>query len=180
MCWLDIKYSHKLIATADKIVYKLVLNADVNYCISLIRLFPYFTGQVKEPVKLVIHSTNWRLLAIFEGYHSYTDISNIYIDALGFNFFSKDFKHTIDYQHLPEIMYLAKFIIPKGNEYYVNKCGEVVSSSIKYTGEYQLIYSNPLSFNNSRKYDKIKSRQFRLVNSCFRFLDTRFGTSSIS
>ena len=37
---------------------------------------------------------------------------------------------------LNNVYSIATFIIPKGSEYYENRAGEIVSSSIIYTGKY--------------------------------------------
>lgn len=176
---MTIKDVPKLIANKDRVVYKLVLLADADCCLSLIRLFPYFTEQEKEPVKLVIHSNKWRLMAIFEGYHSYTRIDNSYVHKSGF-FQVNGVSYQLNPKQLNQDIYIAKFVIPKGSEYYVNACGEVVSNSIKYTGEFQLVYKNPYFVNNIKRYDKIKLRRSEIINPSFRLLGTRFSSSSIS
>ena len=44
-------------------------------------------------------------------------------------------KFVVDIR-LDNIYSIATFIIPKGSEYYENRAGEIVSSSIIYTGKY--------------------------------------------
>ena len=73
---------------------------------------------------------------IYKGYHSYKSIS------LPFNELGTSFRNILVGTIIKERIsicnsyYIATFIIPKGSEYYENKCGEIVSSSIIYTGKY--------------------------------------------
>ena len=81
---------------------------------------------------------------IYEGYHSYKDIAMPYSDL-------RPYYRTIYLGKIAEdirlnnVYSIATFIIPKGSEYYENKAGEIVSSSIIYTGKY-------VKIGNSEKY----------------------------
>lgn len=97
-----------------------------------------YNTSVQPTIKLEV-SLPFRL--IHRGYHSYTGVNYIKEKdntvSLKFSDPSSDpasvlFSDTLEY-------YLAKFIIPKGSVYYKNVLDHVVSSSIRYTGEYYKI-----------------------------------------
>ena len=72
---------------------------------------------------------------IYEGYHSYKDIAMPYSDLRPYHRTIYLGKFAVDIR-LNNIYSIATFIIPKGSEYYENRTGEIVSSSIIYTGKY--------------------------------------------
>lgn len=129
MCWVEFKSRCKGLKTASKDieVYKSVLNVPgriiqkpEGYCCkSLFNHYIYERNQNNPEIwlrlVLVNHSmTNDPLKDMYivnEGYHSYTSLAWL-------NYHNNS-------QHI-----LAKFIIPKGSLYCINREGEVVSSKI--------------------------------------------------
>ncbi len=125
MCWRidklaycrDSKKYHK-IADKDLYVYKYGKASKEDNC-----FHPYFKGHfsykpnvLNEEVKLFLASLH-SIYTIDEGYHSYDNscIESFYLSA----------------------SHIGKFIIPEGTEYYINDDGEIVSSQIMWTGEYE-------------------------------------------
>lgn len=139
MCWVcDVK-----IAKRDFYVYKLGYAASNGFR-SLYQNYTYYPKGLNKVVTLVpvIFTTEVSKLQpsetgiIYEGYHSYKSIS-LPFNGLGFSF-RTILLGTITKERISicNSYYIATFIIPKGSEYYENKCGEIVSSSIIYTGKY--------------------------------------------
>lgn len=130
------------IAERDFYVYKLGRVSDRGF-ISLYQNFIYVPRVLNEKIKMrpiIIDYSIHKLLEeqygiIYEGYHSYKDITMPYSD-LG------SWSRTIYLGRIAEnvrlynIYSIATFIIPKGSKYYENDDGEIVSSDIIYTGKY--------------------------------------------
>ena len=136
MCWINIqKQLVKSIANEDRVVYKLVYKANKYNCISLFKSYQYNSNSLEPIIPLNILTNEQTWCVIREGYHSYTKIDNSRIYKSG-AFQVGGFTQQLMYKKMNQTIYIAKFIIPKGSEYYVNKCGEIVSSRIKYTGEF--------------------------------------------
>ena len=141
MCWIgkcDIK-----IAKRDFYVYKIGYVSDKGFK-SLYQNFIYIPKEINKKIKLepVIHDykiiyklINEQYGEIYEGYHSYKDIAMPYSDLRPYyrKIYLGKFAEDI---RLNNVYYIATFIIPKGSEYYENRAGEIVSSSIIYTGKY--------------------------------------------
>ena len=143
MCWIgkcDIK-----IAKRDFYVYKL---GSVSYkgFESLYQDFVYEPKEINKKFELnpIQFYKDKSLYVIYEGYHSYKDIAMPYSDL-------RPYHRTIYLGKIAEdirlnnVYSIATFIIPKGSKYYENKAGEIVSSSIIYTGKY-------VKIGNSEKY----------------------------
>lgn len=133
MCWVgfNIKDIACRKAETDIVVYKVVLDATKDSCMSAFENYLYNT-KVQPLIQFEI---SLPCMLIREGYHSYINIkyvknkeNNIILLTAGLIRFPMT--HQLDGS------YLAKFIIPKGSLYYKNIFDEVVSNSIKYTGEY--------------------------------------------
>lgn len=137
MCWVgkcDVK-----IAKRDFYVYKLGYAASNGFC-SLYQNFIYVPGVINKRVKMSPVIPNYSIYklrkeqygGIYEGYHSYKDIAMPYSD-LGSYYRTIYLGKIEEVIRLNNIYSIATFIIPKGSEYYENKAGEIVSSSIIYT-----------------------------------------------
>jgi hypothetical protein len=136
MCWVgkcDIK-----IAKRDFYVYKLGRVSDKGFK-SLYQNFIYEPKEINKKIKLepckIYELMKEQYGTIYEGYHSYKDIAMPYSDLRPYyrTIYLGKFAEDI---RLNNIYSIATFIIPKGSEYYENKAGEIVSSSIIYTGKY--------------------------------------------
>ena len=149
MCWIgkcDVK-----IAKRDFYVYKLGYTANNNFR-SLYQNFIYIPGVINKDVKIIPLIPGYNIYkvmkeqygGIYEGYHSYKDIAMPYSD-LGSYYRTIYLGKIAEDIRLNNIYSIATFIIPKGSEYYENKAGEIVSSSIIYTGKY-------VKIGNSEKY----------------------------
>lgn len=143
MCWVG--RGPAKIAEKDIVVYKLgyvFKNSEVFS--SLYHGYNYHPKGLNRTVTLVPivggvalpHLSQFDVGIIYSGYHSYQSIS-LPFNGLGFSFrailLGTIIKERIN---ICNSYYIATFIIPKGSEYYVNKCGELVSSNIIYTGKY--------------------------------------------
>lgn len=142
MCWTGDNTAVRKIAKRDFYVYKIGRVSDKGFN-SLYQNFIYIPGVLNEKVKIrpIIHNFSIHKLleeqygVIYEGYHSYKDITMPYSGL-------RSYYRTIYLGKIAEdirlnnIYSIATFIIPKGSEYYENRAGEIVSSSIIYTGKY--------------------------------------------
>lgn len=149
MCWVgkcDVK-----IAKRDFYVYKLGCISDEGFH-SLYQNFIYMPGIINKKVKLKPVIPDYEIYklrkeqygGIYEGYHSYKDIAMPYSD-LGSYYRTIYLGKIEEVIRLNNVYSIATFIIPKDSEYYENKAGEIVSSSIIYTGKY-------VKIGNSEKY----------------------------
>lgn len=135
MCWIGFKLKDIACkkAEADIVVYKVVLDATKDSCKSVFEDYLYNTS-LQPTIKLKV---SLPFMLIHRGYHSYTGVNYTKEkdNTVSLKFsdpVSVPFSDTLEY-------YLAKFIIPKGSVYYKNVLDNVVSSSIRYTGEYYKI-----------------------------------------
>lgn len=140
MCWIgkcDVK-----IAERDFYVYKLGHISYKNFR-SLYQKFIYKPKEINKKISLdpvcidfaISKSREETPCVIYEGYHSYKDITMPYSDLHPFYriiYLGKLAK----YIKIFNIYCIATFIIPKGSKYYENDNGEIVSSDIIYTGKY--------------------------------------------
>ena len=140
------------IAKRDFYVYKLGCVSDEGFH-SLYQNFIYVPRVLNEKIKMrpiiIDNYSIHKLLEeqygiIYEGYHSYKDIAMPYSDLRPYyrTIYLGKFAEDI---RLNNVYSIATFIIPKGSEYYENRAGEIVSSSIIYTGKY-------VKIGNSEKY----------------------------
>lgn len=113
---------HK-IAEEDITVYKFgdVYQDDGNFHPCVHDAFKYRPNVLNKEIKLNLETYENISFVIFEyyideGYHSYS--------------YCKEGLHLLSHHN-------GKFIIPKGSEYYQNEYGEIVSSNIMWTGEYE-------------------------------------------
>lgn len=143
MCWienienLDIKITDK-----DIEVYKVVLEADKQSCVSCVQGFVYKANALYKMPFIEIGGTSvYKIYSIFntvcieKAYHSYTRVQHTLKRTDG-----KEYKGLIVGNQLVSIKfnntyYVATFIIPKGSQYAVNWKGEIVSNQIIYTGK---------------------------------------------
>ena len=143
MCWIG-KGPAK-IAERDIVVYKLghVIETTKEFQ-SLYRNYTYYPKGLNKVVTLVpiVYATEVSKLRsselgiIYSGYHSYESIS-LPFNGLGTSSRTILLGTTIKERiKVHNNYYIATFIIPKGSEYYKNKCGELISSNIIYTGKY--------------------------------------------
>lgn len=133
MCWTGDDTAIRKIAERDFYVYKIGKIVGNNIFISDIR--GYAPKCLNRIVPLVTYSLGVGNYRIDKGYHSYKDITMPYSGL-------RSYYRTIYLGKIAEdirlnnIYSIATFIIPKGSEYYENRAGEIVSSSILYTGKY--------------------------------------------
>lgn len=133
MCWIG-KYARR-VARRDITVYKVGYILE-NKFISFFQSYAYEIKKINAEITLMpdIHS-EYSLCVIYEGYHSYTDISMPY-SKLGSSSRKVYLGKTSSTLWLCNNYYIATFIIPKGSDYFENYEGEIVSSNIIYTGKY--------------------------------------------
>lgn len=131
------------IAERDFYVYKLGRVSDRGF-ISLYQNFIYVPRVLNEKIKMrpiiIDNYSIHKLLEeqygiIYEGYHSYKDITMPYSD-LGAWSRTIYLGRIAENVRLHNIYSIATFVIPKGSKYYENGEGEIVSSDIIYTGKY--------------------------------------------
>lgn len=134
MCWIgrcDVK-----IAERDFYVYKLGRVSDKGFN-SLYQNFIYEPKEINKKVELnpIQVFEYGSAYVIYEGYHSYKDIAMPYSDLHPY-YRTIYLGKIVNYIRLNNIYSIATFLIPKGSKYYENDVGEIVSSSIIYTGKY--------------------------------------------
>lgn len=147
MCWienierLDIQISDK-----DIEVYKVVLEADKQSCISCIQGFVYEANTLYKMSSIQMGKTYIggvqyisNIVYIEKAYHSYTKVQHTLkrIDKRD----CPKYKGIIVGDLLIPIrisnpLYVATFVIPKGSQYAINWGGEIISDQIIYTGKH--------------------------------------------
>lgn len=144
MCWIEIKDNVNVqIADKDFKVYKIVLDASKQSCISIVRGFNYIVDTLYTipTIESEVIDPYCVKIKIEKVYHSYTGIHFI-CDAsyciLGGATRCKDllFGNRVVCIPFENDAYIATFIIPKGSKYIINTKGEIVSDKIIYTGRY--------------------------------------------
>lgn len=137
MCWIGDNTAIGKIAERDFYVYKIGKVVGNNIFISDIRGYNYAPKCLNRIVPLVAYSLFGSNYIIDEGYHSYkwVALEDTYPNekCLCLGNYNPALKENIS---LYKGCCIATFIVPKGAEYCENKCGELVSSSIIYTGKY--------------------------------------------
>lgn len=145
MCWIG--RCNVKIAKQDFYVYKLGYVSNKGFR-SLYQNFIYEPKEINKKVELnpIQVFEDRSAYVIYEGYHSYKDISLPYsgIESPSRIIYLGKIVQDI---RLNNIYSIATFIIPKGSEYYKNDMGEIVSSSIIYTGKYVKIGNSILNNN---------------------------------
>lgn len=142
MCWsCRIENLKAQIAKEDIIVYKLVMKATEESCMSPFRRYNYRKDYIQTSLPIEIEIEQYSAYAgIVKGYYSYKSVSFI-CDSRKINIsgiLSKDIQcgNRIETIAVDNSLYLATFIIPKDAVYLVNEQGIIVSNSIIYTGKY--------------------------------------------
>ena len=145
MCWIETKDNINVqIANKDFKVYKIVSDANKQFCKSIVMGFDYivdtlYTIPIIEYYE--VFSYKRRIIKIKKAYHSYTGIhflcnSSYYISGGSIKYkdllFGK-IKVSVPFENKK---YIATFIIPKGSTYIINTKGEIISDKIIYTGRY--------------------------------------------
>ena len=142
MCWTcNINKLEAQIAKEDINVYKVVIKAAKNFCISPFRRYEYYSKDIQPSLALKITVEPYSAYAkITEGYYSYSSV-NFVCDSINTGIDGKLAK-AIQCGYHKEIFsinnpfYLATFIIPVGSVYFTNEDGVIVSNKIRYTGKY--------------------------------------------
>lgn len=139
MCFCKTRQSKVLKAKRDIIVYKLGVRADkAIFTPYFMTNFSYIAG-IKNTT-----NPNFDISHIKEGFHGYINIvltiTVVTPVCVVIQKNTKD-KPTISiYPTHNELLYLGKFIVPKGAIYCVNKDNEIVSNQIIYTGQYSNVW----------------------------------------
>ena len=143
MCWIEIKDNINVqIADKDFKVYKIVFDANKQFCTSLVKGFNYTVNILYAiPIESEVIDPYCGKIKIEKAYHSYTGIYFIW-DAsyciLGGTTRCRDLLFGKQKVCIPikNDAYIATFIIPKGATYIINTKDEIVSDKIIYTGKY--------------------------------------------
>lgn len=144
MCWIEIKDNINVqIANKDFKVYKIVLDANKQFCTSLVKGFNYTVNTLYSipTIESKVMNPYCEKIKIEKAYHSYTGIHFICGASyciLGGATRCKDLLFGNKAVCIPfeNYAYIATFIIPKGATYIINTNGEVVSDRIIYTGNH--------------------------------------------
>ena len=134
MCWKIDKKEFKKnptcyhkIAEEDVVVYKVGGVIDGKFIPYFRHDFVYTANALNKEVKLG-SDKGYEYVSIDEGYHSYSNRDR------AFETLNCIMVFELDYNYYDKIV-IAKFIIPKGSEYYKNEEDEMVSSQLIWTGE---------------------------------------------
>ena len=128
MCFWKSKQSKVLIAKRDIKVYKIGVYADGN------SFNPFFYEEFEYPVNQIVFTKVKFTDTINWGFHGYINCKLV-------SFYTKVSLYSCGKLILwvslsTNTVYLGEFIIPKGATYCLNRCGEVVSDVLVYTGKY--------------------------------------------
>lgn len=137
MCWIgrcDVK-----IAKRDFYVYKIGRASDkAIFTPYFMTKFSYIAG-IKNTT-----DPNFNISHINEGFHGYINIAlTITVVTPVSVVIQKNTKNKPTISIYPtnnELLYLGKFIVPKGAIYCVNELNEIVSNEIIYTGQYSNVW----------------------------------------
>ena len=137
MCWIgkcDVK-----IAKRDFYVYKIGVKANkAIFTPYFMTKFSYIAG-IKNTT-----DPNFNISHINEGFHGYINIAlTITVVTPASVVIQKNTKDKPVISIYPtnnELLYLGKFIVPKGAIYCVNELNEIVSNQIIYTGQYSNVW----------------------------------------
>lgn len=147
MCWIENKEDLAIqIADKDIEVYKVVLEADKQSCVSCVQGFVYEVNILYKMPSIQMGRTYIdnvyylsSIVYVEKAYHSYTKVQHTLKRTGG-----KDpikYKGLIVGDRLEPIkidnsLYVATFVIPKGSQYAINWKGEIISNQVMYTGKH--------------------------------------------
>lgn len=142
MCWsCYIDELKACVATQNINVYKVVLKATKESCMSPFMKYVYYSDNVQPSLDLHLETKSYSFYAIIrEGYYSYRSV-NFVCDSIGQNITGKLAKvihlgKESEVINIDNSFYLATFTIPMGAKYFINEHGIVISNQIIYTGKY--------------------------------------------
>lgn len=148
MCWIEnIENLDIQIADKDIEVYKVVLEADKQSCVSCFRGFVYEANTLYKRPSIQMERTYIdgvqylsNIVCIEKAYHSYTRVQHT-LKRIEEKNYPYKYKGLIVGNQLVSIKfgnpyYVATFIIPKGSQYAINWKGEIISNQIMYTGKH--------------------------------------------
>ena len=142
MCWTcRIENLKAQIAKEDINVYKVVIKAAKNFCISPFRRYEYYSKDIQPSLALKITVEPYSSFAkIEEGYYSYSSIIFV-CDSIRRSIDGRLYKamqcgNRKEMFRVDNSLYLATFVIPAGSVYFINEDGVIVSNKIRYTGKY--------------------------------------------
>lgn len=142
MCWIGKKEEAiRLEAKKDIEVFKIIYKTEKKKYISYYWGFEYKKNMIEKQDLRISNNFSDSIL-IHSGFHSYKslDMLNV-INNRGINVCVRPingFGRTIDNVssiYGKDKLIIAKFIIPKGSEYYENQHGEIVSNQIIFKEE---------------------------------------------
>lgn len=139
MCFCKTRLSKVLRAKRDIVVYKIDVKANkAIFTPYFITKFSYIAG-IKNTT-----DPNFNISHINEGFHGYINIAlTITVVTPASAVIQKNTKNKPTISIYPtnnELLYLGKFIVPKGAIYCVNESNEIVSNQIIYTGQYSNVW----------------------------------------
>ena len=139
MCFCKTRLSKVLRAKRDIVVYKIGVKANkAIFTPYFITKFSYIAG-IKNTT-----DPNFNISHINEGFHGYINIAlTITVVTPASAVIQKNTKNKPTISIYPtnnELLYLGKFIVPKGAIYCVNESNEIVSNQIVYTGQYSNVW----------------------------------------
>lgn len=139
MCFCKTRLSKVLRAKRDIVVYKIGIEANkAIFTPYFMTKFSYIAG-IKNTT-----DPNFNISHINEGFHGYINIALTITVVTPVSVVIQ--KNTKDrsliniYPTNNELLYLGKFIVPKGAIYCVNESNEIVSNQIIYTGQYSNVW----------------------------------------
>lgn len=141
MCWIGRKEEAiRLEAEKDIEVFKIIYETEKKKYISYYWGFEYKRDMI-EKQELRTSNINDSILA-HSGFHSYKslDMLNVTNNTQGINVCVRSINGSGTIDNVSSIygkdkLIIAKFIIPKGSEYYKNQHGEIVSNQIIFKEE---------------------------------------------
>ncbi len=139
MCFCKTRQSKVLRAKRDIVVYKIGVKANkAIFTPYFMTKFSYIAG-IKNTT-----DPNFNISNINEGFHGYINIAlTITFITPASAVIQKNTKNKPTISIYPtnnELLYLGKFIVPKGAIYCVNELNEIVSNQIIYTGQYSNVW----------------------------------------
>lgn len=167
MCWTSLKefgIPQARTAEEDIIVYKIVA-VGVGGIYSYFQNFGY--KKQKEYCldgELIIDGTNDYYYSISNGFHSYSGMCKVWVDAKVFIVSVYSLTEKIYWNYINNATVVAECVVPKGSTYYENKNGEIVSNKIILTGR---------TLSGKEIYTGIINKLKRLIapNKCMHFCD---------
>ena len=143
MCWIEIKDNINFqVADKDIKVYKIVFDANKQFCTSIVRGFNYTVNILYTiSIESEVIDPYCGKIKIEKAYHSYTEIHFIWDSSYRIHSGGTRYKDLLFGKQkvcipIKNDAYIATFVIPKGATYIINTKGEIVSDKIIYTGKY--------------------------------------------